>query len=134
MHYSLENTVADESITPTIYTSHCNIWVHIAFLISAVITWPSPLPKTEINYDKKESRWWETQQRGPTYLSFYIGCLVWSGSGQNAGVAEARTEQHDHNEEEEHTTDGWNGRAQVRGQERTAGRGRSEILVCQDNG
>lgn len=76
----------------------------------------------------------ETQQRGPTYLSFYISRLVWSGSGQNTGVGEARTEQHDHNEEEEHTTDGWDGRAQVRGQEWTAGRDRRETLVCQDNG
>lgn len=86
-----------------------------------------------ITQDRNELwRWRETQQHGPTYLPLYIGRLVRSGSGQNAGVAEARTEEHDHNEEEEHTTDGWNGRTQVRGQERTAGRGRWEILVCQE--
>lgn len=88
----------------------------------------------EINYNLIKSRWRETQQRGPTYLPFYVGRLVWSSSGQNARVAEARSEQHNHNKKEEHSTDGWNGRAQVRGQERTAGGGRWEILVCQDSG
>lgn len=55
-----------------------------------------------------------------TDLSFQVGGLVRRRSGQDAGVGEARPEQHPHHEDEEDAADCRNGRGQVGRQEGTA--------------
>lgn len=55
-----------------------------------------------------------------TDLPLQVGGLVRCGPGQHPGVAEARPEQHPHDEDEQHPADGWDGRGQVGRQEGTA--------------
>lgn len=55
-----------------------------------------------------------------TDLPLQVGGFVRRGSWQDAGVAEARPEQHPHHEDEEDGADRWDGRGQVGRQEGTA--------------
>lgn len=55
-----------------------------------------------------------------TDLPLQVGGLIRHGTGQDAGVAETRPEEHHHHEQEQDAADSWDGRSQVGRQEGTA--------------
>lgn len=65
----------------------------------------------------------------PTYLPLDVCCFLWCGPRQDARVAEARPEKHSHHKDEQHSSDGRNGRSQVWCQEWAAGRKGMEKLA-----